>query len=156
MLNETTTDLVFSATIEFLPGQRAAIVEMTGPDGEWSGGGRIEVRRGHGVRELLMAAGRRDAAQRAAIKGGVLGSFSVFPGPANDERVCASQVLFQVQRRPVNGLNVEIGQPLPRCLNKLPEHWTGTGASSARWIASGGSALVFGYCTPNACPKEML
>lgn len=57
-------------------------------------------------------------------------------------------------RRPVNALCVEIGAPLPRCILKMPEHWTGKGRSAIRWLASGGSPLVFGPCTPLCCPEE--
>ena len=57
-----------------------------------------------------------------------------------------------------NALRVEICTPSPRCLLKLPEHWS-EGAKRAgglRWIGSGGSALVFGPCTPGMCPKAAL
>lgn len=36
----------------------------------------------------------------------------------------------------------------------MPEHWRGPGASSLRWLASGGSPLVFGPCSPGACPSS--
>lgn len=54
-----------------------------------------------------------------------------------------------------NALRVEICMPIPRCILKLPEHWS-EGAKQAgglRWIGSGGSALVFGVCTPKCCPE---
>lgn len=70
-----------------------------------------------------------------------------------DPDTCGQLTSGPLLRRPVNGLNVEIGAPLPRCRLKLPEHWSGAGASSLRWLASGGSPLVFGLCTPGACPN---
>ncbi len=45
-------------------------------------------------------------------------------------------------------------EPLTRCRLKLPDHWTGAGASSLRWLGSGGSPLVFGVCTPGNCPDR--
>jgi hypothetical protein len=61
---------------------------------------------------------------------------------------------MNVERRPANALCVEIGAPAPRCINKRPEHWAGLGVnSSIRWLASGGSALVFGVCD-YCCLKE--
>lgn len=67
----------FSATIEYLPGQRAAIIELTDSRGEWAGGGRIDVRPINGdVHGALYEAGYVDASRRAACKGGVLDRFS--------------------------------------------------------------------------------
>lgn len=65
---------------------------------------------------------------------------------------CAHRIEIDVPRRPANALCVEVGTPLPRCSRKLPPHWTGTGASALRWLASGGSPLVLGLCSPN-CPR---
>lgn len=55
-----------------------------------------------------------------------------------------------------NALRVEIGTPSPRCILKLPEHWPDKAKEygGIRWLASGGSGLVFGLCTPNNCPKN--
>ncbi len=64
---------------------------------------------------------------------------------------CCFRIDFGIERRPANALNVEIMTPLSRCRQKLPEHWTGTGASALRWLGSGGSALVFGHCS-RPCP----
>lgn len=53
-----------------------------------------------------------------------------------------------------NALRVEIFTPESRCILKMPEHWP-EGAKKLgglRWIMSGGSAFVFGVCTPNRCP----
>jgi hypothetical protein len=67
---------------------------------------------------------------------------------------CLSLVQLGVPRRSANALNIEVGMPVPRCLFKQPAEWRGRGASALRWIGSGGSALVFGPCTPNARPFE--
>lgn len=74
-----TTDSIdrkFWATIEFLNGQRAAIIELTDiSTGEWAGAGRIEVRSGR--RDDLYEEGYRQAAVSAHSKGGRLERFSV-------------------------------------------------------------------------------
>ena len=64
---------------------------------------------------------------------------------------CPHRVQPELERRPVNGLCVEIGQPAARCTLKTPEEWQGRepkeGSSLAtRWLWSGGSPLVFGCC----------
>ena len=60
----------FTATIEFLPGQGAAIVALFDGAGEWSGAGRIEVRsRRHAD---LYDEGYRYASRAVACKGGTL------------------------------------------------------------------------------------
>ena len=47
-----------------------------------------------------------------------------------------------------NVLRIEIIQPLPRCLLKPPTHWSDAAKEkSLHWVLSGGSVLVFGYCT---------
>ena len=55
--------------------------------------------------------------------------------------------------RPVNGLNIEIGPPQDRCGLKLPAHWPqgARNRGAARWVLSGGSALIFGCCDINDC-----
>ncbi len=63
---------------------------------------------------------------------------------------CKSRIELPLSRRPANALNVEIGAPAPRCLNKRPSHWPPT-VGAVRWKASGGDALVFGRCSRN-CP----
>lgn len=63
----------FNATIEFITGQRAAIVTLTDSSGEWSGSGRIEVRSGR--RSDLYEEGYRVASLSAAAKGGRLETF---------------------------------------------------------------------------------
>lgn len=64
---------------------------------------------------------------------------------------CPNRLQEALPRRPVNGLNIEIGTPAARCKLKTPEEWAGRepkqGLSLAdRWIQSGGSCLVFGCC----------
>lgn len=66
---------------------------------------------------------------------------------------CPNRVKLEVERRPGNALNVEVGTPAPRCKLQTPEHW-GKAPSVARWLASGGSALVLGRCAAGACPLK--
>lgn len=136
--------LKFYATIEFLSGQSAAILTLTNEAGEWAGSGRIEVR--SGLQFDLYEEAYRQASLRAQIHGGRLERFSVV------RESCGSRVEPGLERRPANALNVEIGQPHARCLNKRPDHWP-EGMSSLRWVASGGEALVFGLCG-GECPLE--
>jgi hypothetical protein len=67
----------FTATIEFLHGQSAAIVTLTDNRGEWSGSGRIQVR--SGLRADLYEQGYTEASARAAAKGGTLEAYRVAP-----------------------------------------------------------------------------
>ncbi len=60
---------------------------------------------------------------------------------------CPSRRAMGVERRPANALNIEIGQPLPRCMEQSPD---GRGLA---WILSGGSALAYGTCCASACPR---
>lgn len=136
--------LKFYGTIEFLSGQRAAILTLTNEAGEWAGSGRIEVR--SGLQSDLYEEAYRQASLNAHSKGGRLERFSVV------RESCGARVQPNLERRPGNALNVEIGQPAARCLNKRPEHWPKQ-ASALRWIASGGEALVFGVCG-SSCPME--
>lgn len=136
--------LKFYATVEFLSGQRAAILTLTNEAGEWSGSGRIEVR--SGLQFDLYEEAYRQASLRAQSHGGRLERFSVV------RESCGSRVQPELERRPGNALNVEIGQPQARCLNKRPDHWPES-MSALRWMASGGEALVFGACG-GACPME--
>lgn len=64
---------------------------------------------------------------------------------------CAALVQPHLERRPGNALNVEVGQPAPRCL--LKTEWSDR-ISGYRWLASGGSLLVFGPCDIANCPKS--
>jgi hypothetical protein len=67
--------------------------------------------------------------------------------------LCPSRVQAPLLRRPANALNVEPVQPLPRCTLRQPAEWKGRGASALRWLASGGSPLVFGLCSCAGCPR---
>lgn len=60
-------------------------------------------------------------------------------------RHCPSRVQPAVERRPANALNVEIGTPMARCLERSPD---GRGLV---WWMSGGSVLAYGVCTQRAC-----
>jgi hypothetical protein len=62
---------------------------------------------------------------------------------------CPWRIVADLPRRPANALNVEVGTPLPRCRMKPPEHWGDKAPGAARWLASGGSSLVFGPCSRN-------
>lgn len=70
---------------------------------------------------------------------------------------CPHRVQPDLQRRPVNGLCVEIGQPAARCKLLVPEEWQGREPSQGpsladRWLRSGGSPLIFDPCDPGRCP----
>lgn len=72
----------FNGTIEFLPAQRAAIVSLADGFGEWSGGGRIDLRHiAFETTEALCArlyeAGYTLASRSAIDKGGRLETFRV-------------------------------------------------------------------------------
>jgi hypothetical protein len=67
-------EMKFHGTIEYLRGQRAAIVTLT-INGEWSGSGRIELPRGR--KADLYELGYTYLARAAAIKGGSLDRYSV-------------------------------------------------------------------------------
>lgn len=148
--------LKFYGTIEFLSGQKAAILTLTNEAGEWAGSGRIEVR--SGLKSDLYEEAYRQASLNAHSKGGRLERFSVEDGGAQetwDARLesCRSRIVPTLERRPANALNVEIGQPVARCLNRKPEHWPAS-VSALRWIGSGGGALVFGHCSWAHCPDR--
>ena len=66
---------------------------------------------------------------------------------------CKYMVEADLPRRRGSCLCIEVGQPLPRCKLKLPDHWGGN-VSAVRWLWSGGSPFVFGICTPGICPKS--
>lgn len=69
----------FFATIEFLSGQRAAILTLTNETGEWAGSGRIETR--SGLRSDIYEEAYRQACLNAQSKGGRLERFSVVVAP---------------------------------------------------------------------------
>lgn len=60
-----------------------------------------------------------------------------------------------IERRPGNALNVEIGTPLPRCLQKPPD---GRGVTcdggTLDYLRSGGSVLAYGVCAESSCPQK--
>ena len=67
---------------------------------------------------------------------------------------CRFRIVPGIVPRRANALCIEVGAwPQPRCTLKLPDHWTGKGASALRWLGSGGSALVFGNCSAR-CPRD--
>jgi hypothetical protein len=73
---------------------------------------------------------------------------------------CCNRVEPELLRRPVNGLNIEIGAPQPRCLFRSPDGrgFTKNGGS-LDWYLSGGSVLDYGHCQQSECywgkgPKE--
>ena len=66
---------------------------------------------------------------------------------------CPNRTTMTLERRPVNGLNIEIGQGCDRCKARTPDHWPAH-MGALRWLASGGSALVFGACEASACPLK--
>ena len=59
-----------------------------------------------------------------------------------------------MERRPANALCVEAMEALPRCTLRPPGDWPE--GMVLRWLGSGGSPLVFGPCTPMACPKGLV
>jgi hypothetical protein len=60
---------------------------------------------------------------------------------------CPSRRDMGVERRPANALNVEIGSPMPRCIEQGPD---GRGLT---WLLSGGSLLAYGICGWRTCPR---
>lgn len=65
----------FNATIEFLRGQKAAIITLETLSGEWAGSGRIDLRRGS--RRDLYEVGYIWASQSAASKDGIIETYKV-------------------------------------------------------------------------------
>lgn len=66
---------------------------------------------------------------------------------------CGERLDVPLERRPANALNVEIGQPLPRCRLRTPPEWSGFDPRGARWLLSGGSPLILAPCSRSRCPK---
>jgi hypothetical protein len=64
---------------------------------------------------------------------------------------CPNRIAPDVERRPGNALNVEIGTPVPRCKLRAPARHKGM---EVRWLLSGGSPLIFGACNRSACPLQ--
>jgi hypothetical protein len=71
---------------------------------------------------------------------------------SNSKVPCSKLIQPELPRRPANALCIEIGEPLARCRMKTPKHWGDFDQGATRWLLSGGSPLVLGPCTPNACP----
>ena len=61
------------------------------------------------------------------------------------EPYCRFRLQAGIPPRPVNGLNVEIGSPLPRCSNLDPD---GLGL---RYFLSGGAISAYGICCRKDC-----
>ena len=136
----------FNATIEFLSSQ-LAIVELHDLSGQWAGSYRVDSGN-------LYENGYARASQEAALKGGRVETYKVTPKPVDfteTQATCQSRVEIAPLRRPANALNIEIGTPMARCMNKRPSHWTEK-MTAIRWLASGGEALVLGVCSRN-CPR---
>lgn len=64
--------------------------------------------------------------------------------------LCPDRRQPALERRPVNGLNVEVGEPQARCMRRCPD---GRGAA---WVLSGGSLLDYGVCCQASCPRAQL
>lgn len=62
---------------------------------------------------------------------------------------CGHRAQPELERRPANALNIEIGTPAARCLARPPD---GRGVtrdgSTLAWLRSGGSLLAYGRCAP--------
>jgi hypothetical protein len=71
----------FNATIEFLPGRKAAIVSLTDDTGEWVCGGRVETNCGshcgHSIHDSLYEIGYTHASLSAQSKGGTIETYKV-------------------------------------------------------------------------------
>lgn len=65
----------FWATVEYLPEQNAAIVDLTDEAGDWFGTGRVEIRSND--RTALYEEAYRHASLTAQSKGGYLARFIV-------------------------------------------------------------------------------
>lgn len=65
---------------------------------------------------------------------------------------CPYRLDLGVPPRKANALNVEVGQGMPRCRLRTPEHWGDADQCGARWIGSGGHLAVFGMCSCSGCP----
>ncbi len=62
------------------------------------------------------------------------------------QEICDQGITPSLERRRCNGLNIEIGFPLRRCLMRSPD---GLGL---RWYLSGGSVTAYGICEKKNCP----
>lgn len=70
-------------------------------------------------------------------------------------QACGSCKTPDLERRPANALNIEIGTPAARCLLQPPD---GRGVTrdggTLDWLRSGGSLLAYGRCSLEGCPKN--
>ena len=67
---------------------------------------------------------------------------------AEFKAACGALWHMEVERRPGNALNVEIGAAADRCSLQSPD---GRGLA---WFLSGGSKLAYGTCCASACPRR--
>lgn len=74
----------FYGTIEYLPGGRSAIIELTDSRGGWQGAQRIELPRAKRGRSDLYELGYTTALQMAALKKGVLETFRGLAAPPKE------------------------------------------------------------------------
>ena len=69
-------------------------------------------------------------------------------------RHCCNRIQPSAERRPVNGLNIEIGTPAARCLFRSPDgHGVTKDGSTLDWLRSGGDVLAYGRCEQCAGPR---
>lgn len=73
---EETLSNLFTATFEYIPQQRAAVVTLYDAAGNWSGGGRVECRTRVKSEDAAYGEGYKVASLSAASKGGRLDRFS--------------------------------------------------------------------------------
>lgn len=66
---------------------------------------------------------------------------------------CGARVVLALIRRPGNALNVEPIQPMSRCRQRTPPEWGDVDPRGARWLASGGDAMILGICGRARCPR---
>lgn len=64
----------------------------------------------------------------------------------------------RVQQSRYNGSQIRF-EPLlnesPRCAMKTPSQWGDTDPNAERWLGSGGSPFVLGFCSEWDCPKAL-
>jgi hypothetical protein len=64
--------------------------------------------------------------------------------------LCPSRRDIGTPMRKANALNIEVGQPMPRCMDRSPD---GRGAI---YHLSGGSLLAYGKCCASGCPRTKI
>ena len=144
----------YTATYERIR-SKVGIVELTNETGQWAGSFLVDYAHRSDLYELAY----NRASAESAIKGGDLVRFSKIEAPvpsvhpfAAMAAECPHRREIALERRPCNGLNVEIGQAADRCTQRPPSDWLAGGV--IRWIGSGGSLLVFGACRAAGCPLK--